>query len=51
MMKNAEQTIGNLIDKQGVPFINSIDKDCVLRFTAEIGRYCSNFKSKDFVVE
>jgi len=24
---------------------------CVLRFTAEIGRYYSNFKSEDFVVE
>jgi len=27
MMKNAEQTIGNLIDKQGVSFISSVDKD------------------------
>lgn len=139
-MKNAEQTIGNLIDKQGVSFISSIDKEgfpntkamlpprkregikhfyfttntssmrvqqyrenpkasvyfcdkrffkgvmlkgtmevledpafkemiwregdtmyyplgvtdpdyCVLRFTAQIGRYYSDFKSDDFVVE
>jgi general stress protein 26 len=27
MMKNAEQTIGNLIDKQGIAFISSIDDD------------------------
>ena len=27
MMRNAEQTIGNLIDKQGVAFISSIDED------------------------
>ncbi len=27
MMKNAEQTIGNLIDKAGVSFIGSIDSD------------------------
>lgn len=139
-MKNAEQTIDNLIDKQGVSFISSIDKEgfpntkamlpprkregikhfyfttntssmrvqqyrenpkasvyfcdkrffkgvmlkgtmevledpafkemiwregdtmyyplgvtdpdyCVLRFTAQIGRYYSDFKSDDFVVE
>jgi general stress protein 26 len=27
MMRNTEQTIGNLIDKQGVAFISSIDAD------------------------
>jgi general stress protein 26 len=27
MMRNPEQTIGNLIDKQGVAFIASVDKD------------------------
>lgn len=27
MMKNPEQTIGNLIDKQGVSFIASISED------------------------
>ena len=27
MMKDAEQTIGNLIDKQGVSFISSMDRD------------------------
>ena len=27
MMRNAEQTIGNLIDKQGVAFISSIDDE------------------------
>jgi general stress protein 26 len=27
MMRNPEQTIGNLIDKQGVSFIGSIDED------------------------
>jgi general stress protein 26 len=27
MMRNAEQTIGNLIDKQSVSFISSIDED------------------------
>ena len=27
MMRNAEQTIGNLIDKQGVSFISSVDGD------------------------
>lgn len=27
MMKNLEQTIGNLIDKQGVSFISSVDED------------------------
>jgi general stress protein 26 len=27
MMRNAEQTIGNLIDKQGVSFIGSVDSD------------------------
>jgi general stress protein 26 len=27
MMKNPEQTIGNLIDKQGVSFVASVDKD------------------------
>jgi general stress protein 26 len=27
MMRNAEQTIGNLIDKQGVSFIASVDGD------------------------
>jgi general stress protein 26 len=27
MMRNAEQTIGNLIDKQGVSLISSVDKD------------------------
>ncbi len=27
MMRNAEQTIGNLIDKQGVSFISSVDAD------------------------
>ena len=27
MMRNAEQTIGNLIDKQGVSLLSSIDKD------------------------
>ena len=27
MMRNAEQTIGNLIDKQGVSFIGSVDGD------------------------
>jgi len=27
MMKDAEQTIGNLIDKQGVSFISSVDDD------------------------
>jgi len=27
MIKDAEQTIGNLIDKQGVSFISSVDKD------------------------
>ncbi len=27
MMRNPEQTIGNLIDKQGVSFIGSIDSD------------------------
>lgn len=27
MMRNAEQTIGNLIDKQGVSFISSVDED------------------------
>lgn len=26
-MKNAENTIGNLIDKQGVAFISSVDGD------------------------
>ena len=139
-MKNAEQTIGNIIDKQGVAFISSIDEEgfpntkamlpprkregikyiyfstnissmrvgqyrenskasiyfcdkrffrgvmlkgtmevledseskemiwqegdtmyypkgvadqdyCVLKFTAQVGRYYSNFKSEDFIVE
>ena len=27
MMRNSEQTIGNLIDKQGVSFIGSVDRD------------------------
>jgi general stress protein 26 len=27
MMRNPEQTIGNLIDKQGVSFVASVDKD------------------------
>jgi general stress protein 26 len=27
MMRNSEQTIGNLIDKQGVSFVASVDKD------------------------
>ena len=27
MMRNVEQTIGNLIDKQGVAFISSVDKE------------------------
>ena len=27
MMRNAEQTIGNLIDKQGVAYISSVDED------------------------
>jgi len=27
MLRNAEQTIGNLIDKQGVSFISSVDGD------------------------
>ena len=27
MMRNPQQTIGNLIDKQNVAFISSIDKD------------------------
>ena len=27
MMRNAEQTIGNLIDKQGLSFIGSVDSD------------------------
>jgi len=27
-MRNPEQTIGNLIDKQGVAFISSVDNDC-----------------------
>ena len=27
MLQNAEQTIGNLIDKQGVSFISSVDSD------------------------
>ncbi len=27
MMRDAEKTIGNLIDKQGVAFIGSVDKD------------------------
>ena len=27
MMRNSEQTIGNLIDKQGVSFIGSVDAD------------------------
>lgn len=27
MMRNPEQTIGNLIDKQGVAFISSVDSD------------------------
>ena len=27
MLRNAEQTIGNLIDKQGVSFIGSVDSD------------------------
>ena len=27
MMKDAEQTIGNLIDKQGTAFISSVDED------------------------
>jgi general stress protein 26 len=29
MMRNPEQTIGNLIDKQGVAFIASVDADGV----------------------
>ena len=28
MMRNPEQTIGNLIDKQGVSFIASVDDEC-----------------------
>lgn len=27
MLKDAEKTIGNLIDKQGVAFINSVDSE------------------------
>jgi len=27
MLRNPEQTIGNLIDKQGVSFIGSVDAD------------------------
>ena len=27
MMRNPEQTIGNLIDKQGVAFISSVDEE------------------------
>ena len=61
-MRDAEKTIGNLIDKQGVSFIASTDSDgfpnmkamlpdyCVLKFKAQSGRYYANFKSKDFEV-
>lgn len=27
MMRNQEQTIGNLIDKQGIAYISSVDED------------------------
>ena len=63
MMRNPGQTIGNLIDKQKTAFVASIDGDttyyaggvtdpdyCVLRFTAQSGRYYSNFNSEDFEV-
>ena len=49
-MRNPAETIGNLIDKQSVSFISSIDEN-VLKFTAESGRYYSNFRSEDFEVE
>lgn len=78
MMRNPEQTIGNLIDKANMSIVNYIDDEgypiskamlppreregdtmyyregvtdpdyCVLRFTAEKGRYYSNFNSEDF---
>jgi uncharacterized protein (DUF608 family) len=49
MMRNPEQTIGSLIDKQQIAFIASVDKK-VLKFTAQSGRYYSNFKSECFPV-
>ena len=89
MMRDPEQTIGNLIDRRNTSFVGSVDEDgypevkamlevledawakeliwldgdetyyplgvtdpdyCVLRFTAERGRYYQNFSSEDFAV-
>ena len=53
-MKNAEQTIGNLIDKAGVSIICSVDGGGFPNTKAMLpptGRYFCNFKSDDFVIE
>lgn len=56
MMKDVEKTVGNIIDKQRIAFIGSIDSEgfpdyCVLKFIAITGRYYSNFKSETFMIE
>jgi len=54
MMRNPEQTIGNLIDKQKTAFIASMDGDGFPNMKAMLsprkrnGRYYANFKSEDF---
>ena len=52
--KNAEQTIGNLIDKAGVSIISTVDGDGFPNAKAMLpptGRYYCNFKSDDYVIE
>ena len=65
-MRNPKETIGNLIDKQSVSFISSVDENgfsmyyqggmdggdfIILKFTAKTGRYYSNFKSENFEID
>jgi general stress protein 26 len=61
MMRNPEQTIGNMVDKSNMTLISYIDDEgysggvkdpdcCVLKFTTSKGRYYSNFKSEDFEI-
>jgi len=40
-MRNPEETIINLIDKQSVSYISSVDEN---------GRFYSNLKSEDFEI-
>ena len=48
-MKNLEQTIERLIDRQSGACIGSIDY-CVLRFTALKGRFYKDFSSEEFTI-